>query len=232
MADAVLSAEGLHKTYGAGAAEVQVLRGLDFAVEAGEFLVILGPSGCGKSTLLNILGLMDAPSQGDVRFSGKATAAMTEEGRAALRNQRLGFVFQFDSLLPEFTVLENILMPAWIRDEAAGAAARARELLARLGLSRLADRFPSQVSGGERQRAALCRALINRPTVLLADEPTGNLDKHNGELVFKDLKELAQAQQVAVVMVTHNEAAAGYATRVLHMLDGAIETQPQTEILP
>ena len=227
--EAVLSARGLRKTYGGGAGAVDVLRGLDFTVEAGEFLAVLGPSGCGKSTLLNILGLMDEPSSGSVSFGEKNASAMNEEGRAALRNERLGFVFQFDSLLPEFTLLENVTMPA--RIGAAGgipekAQTRGRELLAGLGLAGLTERFPSQVSGGERQRAALCRALVNSPTVLLADEPTGNLDKRNGELVFKDLKELALRHRVAVVMVTHNEAAGRFASRVLHMLDGAF-TAPQ-----
>ena len=224
MVETVLAARQVFKTYGSGPSAVAVLSGLDFKIQAGEYLVILGPSGCGKSTLLNILGLMDEPTEGDVFFSGQATAKMSESQRAALRNERLGFVFQFDSLLPEFTILENTMMPARMRlgADIAAAERRAKELLDRLGLSRIGDRFPSQVSGGERQRAALCRALINRPTVLLADEPTGNLDKRNGELVFKDLKDLAELHQVAVVMVTHNEAAAQYATRVLHMLDGAI----------
>mgnify|MGYP001615626272 FL=1 len=172
---------------------------------------------------------MDRPDDGDIVFSGKATRALDEDARSRLRNERLGFIFQFDSLLPEFTILENVVMPARIA-LAQGrpllslpkAQARGQELLDRLGLAKLPERFPNQVSGGERQRVALCRALINRPTVLLADEPTGNLDKVNGEMVFSDLRALAEGQGIAVVMVTHNEAACHYAHRVLRMQDGTL----------
>ena len=230
MGEPVLFAKNLHKIYGSGPAAVAVLKGLEFSVEAGQFLVILGPSGSGKSTLLNILGLMDYPSQGEVQFSGRSCGGIDEEGKSRLRNEKLGFVFQFDSLLPEFTILENVTMPARIAisqhrsaESPAALEARALELLAGLGLTHIKNRFPSQTSGGERQRVALCRALINRPAVLLADEPTGNLDKANGELVFKDLKFLAERHGTAVVMVTHNESAARYASRVLHMSDGIIE---------
>lgn len=228
----VLEARKLAKTYGDGPAAIKVLHGLNLSVLAGEYLIILGPSGSGKSTLLNILGLMDEESSGELLFSGQAASKMSEDQKAALRNERLGFVFQFDSLLPEFTIIENVTMPARIKasqtgESLAAAEARGLELLQGFGLGHLKDRFPSQVSGGERQRVALCRALINRPSVLLADEPTGNLDKHNGELVFKDLKDLADRHKVAVVMVTHNESAALYSSRVLRMLDGAIEAPPE-----
>jgi ABC-type lipoprotein export system ATPase subunit len=229
MAKEALEASGLKKTYGQGTAAVHVLNGLDLSLSAGEFVVILGPSGSGKSTLLNMLGLMDRPDQGEIFFSGVPTSRLGEEAKARLRNERIGFVFQFDALLPEFTVLENITMPARIglaQKRSAGtleqAENRGMELLGGLGLKQIRDRFPYQVSGGERQRAALCRSLINKPTVLLADEPTGNLDKHNGELVFKDLKGLAESQGAAVLMVTHNESARDYAARVLHMQDGTI----------
>jgi lipoprotein-releasing system ATP-binding protein len=217
MAEPVISARGLRKSYG----PVDVLKGIDLEVRAGEFLVLLGPSGSGKSTLLNVLALMDRPTGGTLALDGREASGLDEEERSRLRNARLGFVFQFDALLPEFTILENVLMPARIAGRE--AQPRARELLERLGLSKLADRFPAQASGGERQRAALCRALINAPGLLLADEPTGNLDKASGELVFSDLKKLAQGQKAAVLMVTHNEAAASYATRVLHMTDGLIQ---------
>jgi len=228
MAETVLEARGVFKTYGAGPSSVKVLRGLDLEIAAAEYLILLGPSGSGKSTLLNIVGLMDEPTSGEVFFSGKPTSKMTETQKAALRNEHLGFVFQFDSLLPEFTVLENVTMPARIKSSGNQEALfeaerRGLELLSGLGLKPLRDRFPSEVSGGERQRVALCRALINKPAVLLADEPTGNLDKYSGELVFKDLKDLANHHGVAVVMVTHNESAGLYANRILHMLDGAIE---------
>lgn len=265
MAEAVVEARGVDKTYGQGEAAVHVLKSLDLTLGKGEFCVVLGPSGSGKSTLLNMLGLMDRPGKGDVVFSGQSTRELDETRRAGLRGKHLGFIFQFDSLLPEFTMLENVLMPwrigfsernrsrGWKRffksvdpeeadpldlavsgtQEAWNAARdykrakpraeqRAVELLRSLGLERLKDRFPAQASGGERQRVAICRALINSPTVLLADEPTGNLDKTNGEMVFSDLKSLAEKHGVAVVMVTHNESACGYAHRTLTMQDGAI----------
>ena len=219
----VLEGRGLKKIYGNGTTEVTVLRGLDLTVHASEFVALLGPSGCGKSTLLNILGLMDEPTSGEVRYEGKLVSAMTEPERCALRNRALGFVFQFDSLMPEFTVLENVVMPARIGNQDLEAAARrGLELLRGLGLEGLQGRFPSQLSGGERQRVALCRSLVNGPKLLLADEPTGNLDRSNGELVFKDLKELARLSGAAVLMVTRNEEAAGYATRVVRMLDGMV----------
>ncbi|MDE2038973.1 MAG: ABC transporter ATP-binding protein [Elusimicrobia bacterium] len=229
MAETVLEARGISKRYGMAAASLQVFRKLDFVVQAASFCVVLGPSGSGKSTLLNLLGLMDRPDEGEIVFSGRATKTLGEEARSLLRNQRLGFIFQFDSLLPEFTVLENITMPARIAAAQGRPGASMREserrgleLLERLGLARLPQRLPSQCSGGERQRIALCRALLNRPTVLLADEPTGNLDKQNGEMIFSDLKALAHGQGAAVVMVTHNETACGYADRVLRMREGAL----------
>ncbi len=228
-----LEARGLVKSYGRGKAAVEVLRGLDLALRSGELAVLLGPSGSGKSTLLNLLGLMDSPDSGEIRLCGRPASRLGQEERSRLRNERLGFVFQFDSLLPEFTVLENVTMPARIARAAGGsgslaeAEARALELLSRLGLRHLRERLPHQVSGGERQRAALCRALINRPSALLADEPTGNLDKRNGELVFKDLKDLAEGQNVAVLVVTHNEAARAFAGRVLRMAEGKISEDPE-----
>jgi len=229
MAEPVLAARGLRKGYGAGESAVSVLKGLDLSVRAGEFVTVLGQSGCGKSTLLNVLGLMDVPDSGEIAFQGRPTSAMPEEERSRLRNEGLGFIFQFDSLLPEFTILENVLMPARVamacgrsRESLSEARQRALALLEGLGLERLRDRFPVQTSGGERQRATLCRALINRPALLLADEPTGNLDRSNGERVFQDLKDLAAQHGTAVVMVTHNEAACRWASRTAHMSDGLI----------
>ena len=225
----ILAAQNLKKSYGSKETSVQVLKGLDFAVSAGEFVAVLGPSGCGKSTLLHVLGLMDAPDGGEVFFHGRPTSAMDEVGRALLRNESLGFIFQFDSLLPEFTVLENVLMPWRValgqgrtKETLAQAQKRALVLMGELGLDGLQDRFPAHTSGGERQRAALCRALINRPALILADEPTGNLDRPNGEKVFSDLKELAARHDTAVVMVTHNEAACNWASRTVRMSDGTI----------
>ncbi|MBI4677336.1 MAG: ABC transporter ATP-binding protein [Elusimicrobia bacterium] len=226
----VVEAQGIFKTYGQGPQAVEVLKGLDFSVLAGEYLMILGPSGCGKSTLLNILGLMDRPDAGEVLVAGQAVSKMDEDARSRLRSDSIGFVFQFDSLLPEFTVIENVTMPERIAlsrvpgppDGLETAALRAEDLLRGLALKGLAHRFPSELSGGERQRVAICRALIRRPALVLADEPTGNLDKHNGDLVFRDLRNLAEKEGAAVVVVTHNEAAGHGANRVLRMLDGAM----------
>jgi lipoprotein-releasing system ATP-binding protein len=228
MADGpVLEARGLRKVYGQGEAAVEALRGVDLSVQAGEFLAILGPSGSGKSTLLNLLGLMDRPSAGEVRLFGERADALPEEARAALRGRRLGFVFQFDSLLPEFTLLENVLLPARIAERSGGptlaeAEVRARELLLLLDILPLAHRLPAQLSGGERQRGALARALVNRPAALLADEPTGNLDRGNGELVFSLLGRLSRSLGVAVVTVTHNEDAARAASRAVRIADGRV----------
>lgn len=226
----VVAASGLFKAYGEGPQAVEVLKGLDFSVAAGEYLVILGPSGCGKSTLLNILGLMDRPDAGELRVRGQSVGPMDEAARSRLRGDSIGFVFQFDSLLPEFTVLENVTMPeriALARDPSGrrgleAASGRALGLLEGLGLKGVSERFPRELSGGERQRVAICRALLRKPALLLADEPTGNLDRNNGDRVFRDLRDLAEQEGTAVVVVTHNEAAGRDAGRVLRMLDGAM----------
>lgn len=227
MGKTVLEGRGLTKVYRQGAVETPVLHGVDFALTSGELVAVLGPSGSGKSTLLNILGLMDEASAGTVTIDGRDVSKLTEEERSRLRNERLGFVFQFDSLLPEFTVLENVTMPGRIALARAGgrlheieaAAARGLE---RLGLAKHLHKFPQQLSGGERQRAAIARALLNSPAALLADEPTGNLDRSNGELVFSTLREQAESLGVAVMLVTHNEEAARYASRTVHLLDGRL----------
>ena len=223
MADVVVEARGLTKRYDHDCTAVDVLRGIDLSVRAGEFVAILGPSGSGKSTLLNLLGLMDRPTGGAILLSGRPTGDLSEDERAQRRNSHLGFVFQFDALMSEFTIMENVLMPARIAASPKLAAeSRARTLLETLGVAPQAERMPRELSGGERQRAALARALMNAPSVLLADEPTGNLDRPNAELVFSKLKELAETFGVAVVMVTHNEQAVGYANRAIRLKDGRI----------
>ncbi len=223
----ILEARNLKKSYGKGENVVAALKDVSFAIQPGEFVAILGPSGSGKSTLLNMLGLMDRPDAGEVLIGGKKALSLSEEARSFLRNEKLGFIFQFDALLSDFTILENILFPALISSRPRNESylevqKRALGLLEHLKLPQIAERYPSQVSGGERQRAALCRALINNPEILLADEPTGNLDKVNGEMVFKDLEGLAREKNVAVVLVTHNEEAASRAARVFHMQDGTL----------
>jgi len=227
MAEPAILARGLRKSYGEGAAAVEVLRGVDMNVAAGEFVAVLGPSGSGKSTLLNLIGLMDRPDGGALSLGGTDSAGLSDDARSALRNERLGFVFQFDSLLPEFTILENVMMPALIAratglidEPAAKIAARAETLLGSLGISKLAARFPSQTSGGERQRAAIARALVQGPAVILADEPTGNLDRENGARVFADFRRLASEENAAVILVTHDENQAKTADRILRMADG------------
>ncbi len=227
MAEPVaISATGLRKTYRSGSAPVEVLKGVDIEVASGEFVAILGPSGSGKSTLLHLLGLMDRPDAGRIVLRGQETTELGEGRRAKLRSAQVGFVFQFDGLLPEFTILENVLMPARIAaghgrgPEAAGK--RALALLETLGISGTKDRFPVQTSGGERQRAAIARALLNKPSLLLADEPTGNLDRDNGTRVFSDLKAVAKNEGAAVVLVTHDEPQAATADRVLRMSSGLL----------
>lgn len=217
MDETFLEILGLSKRYNQGHETVPVLENINFSMKKGEFTALLGPSGSGKSTLLNLIGLLDTPSAGQLRLFGRDAGTLDEAGKSRLRMKNIGFVFQFDSLLPEFTLLENVDLPA--RFAGKQNPGLARDLLGRFGLAGLADRFPMEVSGGEKQRAALARALRNGPQLILADEPTGNLDKHNAKLVLNDLKELADSG-TAVILVTHNEDAAKYAARVLHLSDG------------
>jgi len=217
--DKILEISGLSKAYTQGHEQILVLEGLDFHISRGEFVSIVGPSGSGKSTFLNIVGLLDDVYSGEVRLFGKKLEDLDEGEKAVLRLQNIGFVFQFDSLLPEFTVLENIEMPARILGR--GDPARGRELLERFGLAEIAGKLPMSISGGEKQRAAMLRALRNGPALLIADEPTGNLDRHNSGVILDDLRRAAGLGS-AVLMVTHNEEAARRADRVLHMQGGKL----------
>lgn len=216
----LLQGINLQKSYGT----LQVLKGVDIGVAEGEVVALVGASGAGKSTLLQLLGTLDAPDQGSVIFQGKDLAKMNAKTQAAYRNESLGFVFQFHHLLPEFTALENVCMPAWIaRKNEKTTQERAKSLLHRLGLSDKIDNKPAQLSGGEAQRVAVARALINAPAMILADEPTGNLDTANSELLFSLMCDLARETKTAFLLVTHNDALAARADRCYRMKDGLIE---------
>jgi lipoprotein-releasing system ATP-binding protein len=220
---AVLEARGIVRGFAEGSGSLQVLRGLQLQVAAGERIAIVGVSGSGKTTLLQVLGGLDAPDAGQVLVQGQDIHAMPERQRCALRNRTLGFIYQFHHLLPEFSALENVAMPLLVRREpVADAMARARQLLQQVGLSeRLAHR-PHQLSGGERQRAAVARALVTQPRLVLADEPTGNLDGANAAQVFELMLELNRELGTSLVVVTHDRRLAARMDRVLVLKDGIL----------
>lgn len=219
----LLEVRGLCKSFWLDQRRIDVLQGLDLTVYEGEMVAIVGASGEGKSTLLHLLGTLDSPSAGSLHMGGRDVLAMKEEEVALLRNRELGFVFQAHYLLPEFSALENVMMPALIqrmdRDE---AEARARELLEWVGLVHRLEHRPGELSGGERQRTALCRALVLRPRLLLADEPTGNLDQTTGSGIHTLLEELNQRWQTTLIVVTHNQTLARKHQRCLRLVDGKL----------
>ena len=219
----VLSVTGLTKHFQQGDTRVEVLKGVDLDVTPGERLAIVGASGSGKTTLLQLLGGLDLPSAGKVTLMGQAVGDLSDAARGELRNKALGFVYQFHHLLPEFTALENVAMPLLIRRTPVNEAKdRARELLDRVGLSARVDHRPAQLSGGERQRTAVARALVTRPSVVLADEPTGNLDGNNARQVFELMLELNREFGTALVIVTHAPELAAKLQRTMTLQDGRL----------
>jgi len=219
----MIEARDLKKSFHLDETEVHVLKGVSLEIKRGEMVAIVGASGVGKTTLLHILGTLDRPTSGTVRFDGDDVFAKDDQTLADFRNRKIGFVFQFHHLLPEFTALENVMMPALIRrqgEEEACAAAEA--VLKEVGLAHRLEHRIGELSGGEQQRVAVARALVLQPNVVLADEPTGNLDTHTGEEVFRLMRDLNRAKGITFVIVTHNEALSNQANRIIRMVDGQI----------
>ena len=224
MSEPVLQTRGLKRSFTQGGVTIEVLRGVDLDVRPGEIVALLGPSGSGKSTLLQAVGLLEGGFEGSIRIAGREAAALDDDGRTSLRRDALGFVYQFHHLLPDFDALENVLLPQVIHgaeDEA--ARTRARDLLGKLGLSERLDHRPSKLSGGEQQRVAVARALANRPPLVLADEPTGNLDEATADRVLAEFLALVRGEGSAALVATHNERLAAKMDRVVRLHEGVLE---------
>ncbi len=222
-----VEARGVHKSYRDADRRVEVLKGVDLSAEAGEMVAVVGPSGSGKSTLLHLLGALDEPNEGEIQVGNQVLARLGRRRLAAFRNRTIGFMFQFHRLLPDFDALENVMIPGRIAGlEAARVSRRARQLLLEVGLEDRLDHFPSELSGGERQRVALCRALSMEPPLLLADEPTGNLDPAAAEQVFELLVDLQRRHRTTTILVTHNPALAARCGRILRLENGALAVAP------
>lgn len=222
----MIRAINLHKIYRQGKSEIAALAGVSLDIQRGEFVVIMGPSGSGKSTLLHLIGGLDRPTRGEVLIDGRIISQMSDNEVTLLRRRHIGFVFQFFNLLPTLTAVENVMLPL-ILDGQATAAARTQAggLLERVGLAARSDHLPEELSGGEIQRIAIARGLAFNPPILLADEPTGNLDSKTGEEILKLMRRINREAGCTVVMVTHNREAAEYGDRVIHLRDGAVEEE-------
>ena len=224
MSDFVVRLTGLTRSFEQGGVRIDVLRGINLSVAPGEIVALLGPSGSGKSTLLQAVGLLEGGFGGSIEIGGTDATALSSDARTALRRDRIGFVYQFHHLLPDFNALENVVLPQLIAGtEQGGAEARARELLSALGLAERLDHRPSQLSGGEQQRVAVARALANKPALVLADEPTGNLDEATADKVLAQFLELVRGQGSATLVATHNERLAARMDRVLRLHEGVLE---------
>ncbi len=227
----VIRADKLGKTYAEGKLHTPVFDGLDFIAHAGETVAILGASGAGKSTLLHLLGGLDVPSAGEVYVAGQKMSALSDAARGRLRNRALGFIYQFHHLLPEFTALENVMMPVLLAGQStAEARQRAQVLLESVGLGHRLGHKPGELSGGERQRAAVARALVNTPACVLGDEPTGNLDEKTAAVVFEQMLELNRAQATSLVLVTHDRRLARRLDRVLELREGRLHALAAADV--
>jgi putative ABC transport system ATP-binding protein len=218
-----IEVEGLVKTYGSGPTEVRALRGVDLALAGGEFVAVMGPSGSGKSTLLHIVGALESPTEGRISVGGRGYEGLSDRQLTRLRGEHIGFVFQFFNLLPSLTALENVLLPALITGRLDDAVQRrGADLLTRVGLGERAEHRPTELSGGEQQRVSIARAVLLSPELLLADEPTGNLDSRAGAEILRLLRELNRDEGRTIVMVTHDPSAAAMADRVIFFRDGQV----------
>src|SRR5215471_18412096 len=229
---AILEATALTKTIDTGTHRVEILRGINLEVPRGQFVAIMGASGSGKSTLLGLLAGLDTPTTGEILLDGESITGLEEDQLALLRGRKVGFVFQSYQLIPTLTAEENVLLPLELSGESKGGRERSRELLERVGLLDRRDHYPIQLSGGEQQRVALARAFVMRPPILMADEPTGNLDSKNGRLVLDLLLHLNQSEQATLLLVTHDRELAAYADRRITLRDGMIISDELREGVP
>ncbi len=224
MSEAVLATRDLKRSFTQGDVTIDVLRGVDLQVQPGEIVALLGPSGSGKSTLLQAVGLLEGGFEGSIRLNGEEAASLDDDGRTRLRREMLGFVYQFHHLLPEFNAVENVVLPQLVFGaDPQPARERAQQLLSALGLSKRLDHRPSKLSGGEQQRVAVARALANKPPLVLADEPTGNLDEHTADAVLGEFLNLVRGEGSAALVATHNERLAGKMDRVVRLHEGKLE---------